>query len=110
MNKYRVRGKEIVLKLAQPKYRAPKAARMMQNPQYDPTNYYPQYQDYYSAGAWPAYDVQQQQQQMQQQQPMMVDSRMMMMVSYSIGIVKPRNACIFITSLLICSKDHRKCP
>jgi len=51
MNKHKVHGKELILKLAQPKYRAPKAIRGAQTSQYDPANYYPQLQSYYNAAA-----------------------------------------------------------
>jgi hypothetical protein len=59
MNKFKVRGKEIILKLAQPKYRAPRGAKQMPAPQYDPVGYYPQYQDFYNSAAWQMYDFQQ---------------------------------------------------
>jgi hypothetical protein len=55
MNKARVHGKELILKLAQPKYRAPKAARGAQTTQYDPSSYYPQVQAYYNAAAAVSY-------------------------------------------------------
>uniref|UniRef100_A0A914UYT6 tRNA selenocysteine 1-associated protein 1 C-terminal domain-containing protein n=1 Tax=Plectus sambesii TaxID=2011161 RepID=A0A914UYT6_9BILA len=58
MNKFKVRGKEIILKLAQPKYRAPRGAKQAV-PQYDPVGYYPQYQDFYNSAAWQMYDFQQ---------------------------------------------------
>ena len=48
MNKFKVRGKEILLKLAQPKYRAPKGARQQETARYDPAKYYPQYQVHFS--------------------------------------------------------------
>ena len=62
MNKMNVRGKQMKLKLAQPKFRAPRGTAM--NPRgttttilpagasYDPLNYYPQHQEYYNSAAF----------------------------------------------------------
>lgn len=38
MNKYRVDGKQLILKLAQPKYRAPRQPRHLQQQQQAPHN------------------------------------------------------------------------
>uniref|UniRef100_A0A914RPI0 tRNA selenocysteine-associated protein 1 n=1 Tax=Parascaris equorum TaxID=6256 RepID=A0A914RPI0_PAREQ len=40
MNKYRVDGKQLLLKLAQPKYRAPRQARQQHPLAYDASTYY----------------------------------------------------------------------
>lgn len=44
MNKYRVDGKQLILKLAQPKYRAPKQPRYQQPTSHETSGYYAQNQ------------------------------------------------------------------
>lgn len=57
MNRYLVHGRPMHLKLAPVRVKPPKFGRGG-GAAYDPSTYYPQYQDYYNSSQWQMYDIQ----------------------------------------------------